>query len=255
MNHLKLWLLMFLMAAMAGCVSTQAQKAEEKRDKQAAKVNVQLASGYLRRGDYEIAQTKLKKAIEFDDEYLPAYTTLAILMTMLNKPVEAENYYLEALDLDSTNPDLLNNYGTFLCSTGEYEEGVVQFNKSLRNQFYKTPEVAHANIGNCLLQNNKPNYKAIERHLRKALSKQPNMTTALFAMAELGLKTKKYLMARAYMQRYHALVKPDSISLWMQIQAEHALGDKKYFLKISRKLLDQFPNSPEAKELMELSNL
>ena len=41
----------------------------------------------------------------------------------------------------------------------------------------------------------------------------------------------------------------------VQIQAEHALGDKKYFLKISRKLLDKFPDSKEADKLMGLSNL
>jgi Tfp pilus assembly protein PilF len=81
------------------------------------------------------------------------------------------------------------------------------------------------------------------------------MPSAMLAMSELGLKTKKYLMARAYAQRYHSMVRPSAESLWVQIQAEHALGDKKYFLEVSRKLLDNFPESKEADMLMKLSNL
>lgn len=50
-------------------------------------------------------------------------------------------------------------------------------------------------------------------------------------------------------------MKPSSHSLWIQIQAEHALGDKDYFIKLSRKLFKQFPNSEEADQVMELSNL
>ena len=255
MIQMKLWLIVVLLGALSACASTPKELAKVKKDHEAAKVNVQLASGYMRRGDLKIARQKLEKAIEFDSRYVPAYTTLAVLMTMTNQPVAAENYYLEALSIDSNDPNLHNNYGTFLCGVRKFEEAIEQFEKTLNNQFYKTPEVAHANIGYCLLQSEKPDYNKVEVNLRKALKRRPNMPSAMLAMGELGLATKKYLMARAYTQRYHSIVKPSAESLWVQIQAEHALGDKKYFLEISQKLLDNFPDSEEAKKLMRLSKL
>ncbi|MCW9046532.1 MAG: type IV pilus biogenesis/stability protein PilW [Gammaproteobacteria bacterium] len=252
---MKLCLVIVLLVSLVACASTPKELEKERKDKDAAEINVQLASGYMRRGDLEIAEQKLLKAIEFNDKHVLAYTTLAVLMTMIDKPVEAENYYLEALAIDSRDPQLHNNYGTFLCGIKKYDEATKQFEMTLRNQFYKTPEVAHANLGYCLLQQENTDYKKIERHLRKALKLRPNMPSAMLGMAELGLATKNYLMARAYTQRYHSIAPASAQSLWVQIKAEHALGDKVYFLKVSQKLLDQFPESEEAEKLMGLSNL
>jgi len=221
--------------------------------KKAAKINVQLASGYMKRGKFEVAKEKLEKAIEQDDEYVPAYTTYAVLMEVTGDIDEAESYYLEALDIDNKNPELHNNYGSFLCKHGKFTEAIEELNKALRNRFYETPETVHANLGFCLLKGEYPDYKKSEYHLRKALSIQPNMGTALMTMGELALETERFLMARAYMQRYHAIALPSAKSLWYQIQAEKALGDEKHFIEISRELLEKFPESPEAKKVMEFS--
>jgi len=253
--RIRLWLIVILLSTLMSCASTPKEIAKDKKDKEAARINTELASGYIRRGDFEVAQQKLKRAIEHDQYYVPAYTTLAVLKTMIDQPVEAENLYLEAMDIDPRDPGLRNNYGTFLCGIEKYEEAVEQFEKTLKNQFFKNPEVAHANIGYCLLQAENPDYERIEKHLRQALKLRANMPSAMLAMAELGLKTNRYLMARAYSQRFHSLTKASAESLWVQIQAEHALGDKKYFLEVSQKLLDRFPNSKEVGQLMELSNL
>ena len=253
--QIKQWLVVFLLSTLFACAGqTKKEVAEEKKDKEGAKIHVQLASGYIRRGDYDVAKKKLFKAIELDKNYVPAYTTMAVLMTMLDDPTEAENYYLQALDLDPKDPQLHNNYGTFLCNNGKLTEAYEQFNKALRNQFYLTPETAHANMGYCLMQGDKPDYKLAEKHLRIALKKNPNMSSALLAMGELGIESKRYLMARAYMQRFHAVAPMNSHSLWLQIQAEYALGDKQYFIKLSQQLLKQYPESDEAQKVMELSN-
>jgi len=230
----------------------------DKQNTDSAELNVRLASGYMQRGQLEVAKGKLIRAIELDDEYVPAYTTMAVLMDKIGEKDEAENYYLEALSIKPKNPELLNNYGTFLCqmdSREKLEEAIEQFKKALNNQFYATPQTAHANMGYCLMKHDKyHNYEESEKHLRKALKINPQMKGALITMGELGIKTRRYLMARAYMQRYHTVAPATAESLWLQIQAERALGDQQYFIKMSRQLLDKFPDSPEAKELMELSD-
>lgn len=222
--------------------------------KEAARINVQLASGYIQRKQYEVAQEKLLKAIDADPNYVQAYTTMAVLKDILGETTEAENYYLDAMNIDPRNPQLRNNYGTFLCKQGKIDQALEQFQKALNNQFYETPETSHANLGYCLMQGDHPDYKKAEQHLRAALKRNPNMPSALLGMGELAIKTKRFLMARAYMQRYHEQARPTSTSLWYQIQAEKALGDEKYYLKLSRKLLKEFPDSEEAKLLLQSTN-
>jgi len=243
--------------ALSACGGNKNSRTDEQNEK-SAQLNVKLASGYMKRGQLSIAKEKLERALELDDEYVPAYTTMAVLMDMINEPDEARNYYLEALDIQPKNPELLNNYGTFLCKMDDVsrlEDAVEQFKKALSNQFYETPQTAHANLGYCLMKHKKyHNYEESEKHLRKALKINPKMKIALITMGELGIKTKRFLMARAYMQRYHALATATAESLWFQIQAEKALGDQQFFIKLSRQLLNKFPDSPEAKKLMEFSD-
>jgi len=65
-------------------------------------------------------------------------------------------------------------------------------------------------------------------------------------MAEVGVKTERYLMARAYIQRYHVERPASADSLWLQIQAEKALGAKEHYIKYARQLINDFPDSDEA---------
>ncbi|HEX5637158.1 MAG TPA: type IV pilus biogenesis/stability protein PilW [Gammaproteobacteria bacterium] len=250
MNKLK-YLIILLTCFLVACGTTPAQEKKEANMQEAAKTNVQLASGYIQRGQLEIAKGKLEKAIEQDPDFVPAYTTMAVLMEMINKPSEAENYYLDALDIDPHSPELQNNYGQFLCKQNKIDDAMSYFEKAVNNQFYERPERVYANMGYCLTLGDKPDYKKAESYLRKAIKMNPQMPSALLSMGELGIKTKQYLMARAYMQRYHAIARKSANSLWVQIQAERALGDKKYYVELSRELLKEFPDSPEADLLME----
>ena len=253
MNIITKIMIMIMAISLVACGgSGKTRKSQMEDSRQAASINVQLASGYINRGQLEVAKEKLLKAIELDDEYVPAYTTMAVLMNRLGEYEEAEDFYHQALDLNSDNPELRNNYGTFLCQHNKIDEAIEQFNKALNNQFYVTPAVAHANLGYCMLRSSKPNYKLIEAHLRKSLEVDPHMRSSLMAMGDLGIKTRRYLMARAYMQRYHAITRPSADSLWLQIQAEKALGDKKHFMKLSSQLINDFPNSAEAAKVKGL---
>jgi type IV pilus assembly protein PilF len=214
-------------------------------------LNVQLAIGYIDRDQLGIAQEKLNKAIEQDSDNVDAYTTMAYLKRKVNELEEAEKYYLEALDIKSTNPNIHNNYGGLLCQMGRYDDALKEIRLAYEDPFYETPYLAYANAGTCLLD--KGDYKEAEKMLRKALRDQPNYAGALISMAEIGVKTEKYLMARAYIQRYHAVARPTAESLWLQIQSEKALGAEEHYLKYARRLLKDFPDSDEAGMLEEMA--
>ncbi|UCB54653.1 MAG: type IV pilus biogenesis/stability protein PilW [Thiotrichales bacterium] len=218
---------------------------------QASALNVQLALGYIERDQLNIAQEKLDKAIEQNPDNVDAYTTYAYLKRIIKEYDVAEDYYLQALDIKSNDPNIHNNYGGLLCQIGRYDDALDEIQKAYKNPFYETLYLAYANAGTCLLQ--KGDYKEAEIMLRKALREQPSYSSALISMAEIGVATEKYMMARAYIQRYHAVARPSAESLWLQIQSEKALGAQEHYLKYARQLIREFPDSDEAGLLEEMA--
>ena len=249
--HFLLLIASVLITACGGEERVRRDKSEADL-KRASELNVQLGVGYIKRGQLEVAQEKLYKAIDQDPENVEAYTTMAVLMMKIGEMSEAENYYLEAIDIKEKDPVLRNSYGTYLCKVGRIDEALEEFQLAYTNPFYDTPYLAYSNAGTCLLQAG--DFKNAEAYLRKALRKQPKLSGALLSMAELGVKTKKYLMARAYSQRYHALAEPSAESLWIQVQAERALGATKHYRKYAKLILSDFPDSNEAGWVEELGD-
>ena len=247
-------LILAIVLSLSGCTSSQGKRENdnaEKNLKQASISNYQLGIGYLRREQYEVAQEKLLKAIDQDSGNIEAYTMMAFLLMKLNKLDEAEEYYLDALDIKGNDPELHNSYGTYLCRTERIDDAMEQFKAAYDNPFYKSAYLAYSNAGTCLLQADR--YLPAEKMLRKALKLEPKLSGALISMAELSIHTKKFMSSRAYIQRYHAINKPSSDSLWVQVQAERALGSKDHYYKYARQLLDEFPDSEQAGLVKELA--
>jgi type IV pilus assembly protein PilF len=248
-------ILIITITGLAACSGKQEVVKEKKISEpdleQASALNVQLALGYIEREQLGVAQEKLEKAIEQNPKNIDAYTSMAYLKRLIKEYDMAEDFYQQALDIKSNDPNIHNNYGGLLCQMGRYDDALDEIRKAYDNPFYETPYLAYANAGTCLLD--KGDYKQAEKMLRKALRDQPNYAGALISMAEIGVKTKKYLMARAYIQRYHAVARPSAESLWLQVQAEKALGAEDHYLKYARQLLKEFPDSDQAGMLEEMA--
>lgn len=250
MKIIKTTIVLVTVLALAACTSTRTRELKPSGigdNKAASEVNVQLAAGYIQRKQFEVAKQKLDKAIELDDDNVEAYKLMAYLMSGLGKNDEAEDYYLQALDVADNDPEVHNGYGAFLCKMGRIDEALDEFRRAYENPYYQTAFLAYSNAGSCLLQ--QENYSAAESLLRKALRTQPKLPGALISMAEIGVATGKYLMARAYVQRYHAVARPTAESLWLQAQAEKALGAQDAYDEVVAQLLDRFPDSPQAQKL------
>lgn len=233
---------------LAACATTSepqvVRKKSEPNLKNAAELNVQLAVGYIQRKQYKPARDKLEKAIEQNPDYLPAYKTLAYLYALLGLTEEAEEMYGEALEIKPDDPDLSNSYGAFLCSLGKYDEAQEKLSVAYSNPFYESVYLAQSNAGSCYIKQKQ--YKKAEALLRKSLRVQPKLPGSLISMAEVGLNTERYMMARAYIQRYHVVNPATAESLWIQTQAERALGAKDHYLKYARQLINDFPDSDQA---------
>ena len=233
---------------LVACTTTTTTTVERKTSKpnliEASDLNTQLAVGYIQREQYKPAKDKLEKAIEQDPENVTAVKTLAYLYALLGLKEKAREQYTNALEITPDDPDLLDYYCTFLCANGELEKAQVQFKKAYDDPFYESLSLAQSNAGSCYVQQGE--YKKAEPLLRKSLRLQPNLPGSLISMAEVGVKTERYLMARAYIERYHATSAPNAESLWIQLQAEKALGAYEHYSKYTKQLINDFPDSDEA---------
>ncbi|MDT8281453.1 MAG: type IV pilus biogenesis/stability protein PilW [Gammaproteobacteria bacterium] len=242
-------LLMVCLSFLAACETTSSMqkttvKTQEPDLMQAAELNTQLAVGYIQRKQYKPARDKLEKAIEQNPNYLPAYKTLAYLYAVLGQPEKAEERYQQALELKPLDADLSNNYGAFLCTQGKYDEAQQSFKVAYSDPFYESTYLAESNAGSCYVEQG--NYELGEAFLRKSLRKDPKLAGSLISMADIAIKTERYLMARAYIERYNAVKTPTAASLWIQVLAEKNLGAKEYYMKYAREILEKFPDSDEA---------
>lgn len=251
MKFIKIIYSLSLIFLVGGCNSTSTQDSvsESYQTNDVARANINLGIEYLKRGEYENALVKLKKAEKADPRNPSVYNALGLLYQQVGQPEKAEEYFKKSLSLEPANSSTLNNYGLFLCSTGRYEEAQNAFLKSANNPLYETPEVSISNAGTCALNNDKP--ELAEKYFRQALERNPKVAPALIQMGEISYDQGNYLSARGYLERYLAIAKHTSKSLWLGIRVEQQLGDKNALSSYALLLRNNFPDTEEARLLKE----
>jgi len=243
---LRRWLLAFVAATViAACTSTQ--EPSEVSDKDAARFNVQLGMSYMQRGDLEGAREKLERAARQDPTLPAAQAALGILYERAGDVSRAQEHLQRATRLAPDDPNMLNNYGGFLCRKGEHEEGIRYFEMAASNAYYRSPETALTNAGVCARQI--PDPERAEEFFRLALDKNRNFTEALVQLADLSLETNQLLQARAFLQRYEALSPVTAYSLELGWRIERAAGDARAAAEYASRLRREFPESREARNL------
>lgn len=215
-----------------------------------AQTNIQLGVGYMKQGKYEFALNKMRKGLSIDDSLPDGHYAIALLYELLNKPSHARRHFTRSIELNPQYSDARNAYGVFLCRQKEYEAADEQFTLALKNPLYKTPLQAMLNAGVCLMESDiADRYARAEKYFRRVLQRNPRIPEALANMSKLSVLQSKFLPGRAYLQRYQAVGKHTAATLWLGIQIERKLGDKKALASYSSQLRQDFPDSEEAGKL------
>jgi type IV pilus assembly protein PilF len=243
--------LIIIMLFLCSCEQTAGGRPLDvsERSNEVAESNLNLGIAYLKRGEYEKSLDRLNKSLEADPHYTPTLNALGLLYQKLGDNIQAEQYYTRALGIRQNDANTLNNYGQFLCSTGRFDEAQKAFLSASNNPLYETPEISLTNAGTCSLKNDQP--EVAEKFFRDALDKNPNVPIALIQMSQLSYEQGNYLSARGYLQRYLATSKHTPASLWLGIKIEQQLGDKNILSSYALLLKNKFPDSHEAKLLLE----
>jgi len=221
------------------------------RAEQASRINTELGAGYMRRGNYQLAQQKLQKAVAFNPGNAQALSTLAILHEQINEPDEARRYHHQAVKADPEDASVQNNYGAFLCKIGEYTQSEKHFLNAANNAFYQTPELALINAGRCIAQVEE--YSRAEQHLRRALQIVPEKNDALLLLASIKYQQQEFMSARGFLQRYEAVAAPSRSSLTLGYRIESVLDNAEAASSYARQLESLYPGSTDTLEHQEKS--
>ncbi|OOF50581.1 type IV pilus biogenesis/stability protein PilW [Rodentibacter genomosp. 1] len=121
---------------------------------QAAKARVELALGYLQQNNFSQAKQNLDKALAHDSNYYLVYSAMAHFYQLQGELNSARESYLQAIKLDDKQGDTHNNFGTFLCSQGEFQEAYQEFILALNSPHYYRQADTYENIALCAQASN-----------------------------------------------------------------------------------------------------
>lgn len=255
MSYSRRLLALFVVFAFAGlqsaCISTTTGKtrAEPASNEDAAKQYYQLGARYFRNGTYELARDRLQRALELDPELAIAHSTLALTYEQLDNTRLAAQHYERAVKLEPNSVDARNTYAVFLCRQRRFDDANDQFQRIRRLDDVNTPEIMMTNAGVCMAQ--KPDLDLAESYFREALEHKGSYGEALLQMSLLKRARGDNLAARAFLQRYMAANVSTPAVLWLAIQVESDIGDERASRDLSTRLLREYPQSPEAKRVLD----
>lgn len=244
-----------LAGLLAGCV-TSGQGPSGKEDlktasdqtsaQKRAEIRMQLASGYFEQGNYPVALDEVKKAIAADPQNANGYSLRAIIYMRMNEKDLANDNFLQALKLAPNDPDVNNNYGSFLCQNGRIKESFKHFDAALANRNYQSPAGALNNAGACALKE-KDNDLA-ERYLLQALKLAPDVPETNIGLAKVYYSRRDYPRASFFITQLHKVAKLDSLPadvLWLSIKVQHKMGDEGMEQGFATQLRRHHAESPE----------
>ena len=232
-----------VLAACANPASTQKADNLER----AAEINLNLGIDYLRKGKLEEARDKIEKSLGQNPRSAKAQAIAGFLYDRLNDQRQAERHFERAISLDPKDSEVKNNYAGYLCSHRRFDRGEKLAMEAAEDRIYKTPEVALLNAGQCAL--GRGDWDKAGQHFRKALQLQPQFAEALLQLAQLEYQRQNYLSARAFLERYLVGQKSSPAPLLLGVRIENGLNNRAGAATYTSRLRNEFPDSPEAKEL------
>lgn len=249
LGFVKLFLVLFSVATISACVSsgkTDFSKSSKKPKSDKAMIHAQLARGYLQKKQYAVARDELNQALRINPNHSISNYVMALLMMELKQYEDTERYFARAVRSDPQNSSAAHDYGMFLCQIHKERESVEYFELAANNPLFERPDLSLMRAGECLARIKDPNAEA---YLKKALSKNSRLSPALFRLAVLKYRDANYFSARAFIERYFAINKPQPQTLMLAYQIESKLNATDAADKYRKMLLNDFSGSDQAAEL------
>jgi len=230
---------------MVGCVSESVSGKEKKPvDKaKALDLQVQMAIGYIERGNRDSARLHLTKAFEINKESASATNAMAMLYQLEGEPALAEEQYKLAIKRDKKYTLAHNNYGVFLYNEKRYPDALAQFELAAADLAFTNRSQALTNVGRAAMKmGNEVRAKAAFEH---ACILDKNNSDAFIELAEINFQQQEYADAKRNLDAYTSLADNSARSLMLGIRLERVFGNRDKEASLALMLKNSFPYSKE----------
>jgi type IV pilus assembly protein PilF len=184
-----------LAAALLVASGAGAQSQAPDPTKEAGRINARLSMEYLKRGQLQVAQEKIEKALQQNPHDVNVQLSAGLVYERLLENKKAEKHYRQAVREQPDSPEALNALATFLCRNDQQAKGEEMFLKAAANPIYRTPFVAYTNAGVCARSAGR--LEQAERYLRQALTFQVDYPETYAQLAGVLHERGSDLQARA----------------------------------------------------------
>ncbi|QCR35292.1 type IV pilus biogenesis/stability protein PilW [Nissabacter sp. SGAir0207] len=232
---------------LAGCASSGPSEPETDAGAP-ADARLQLGLSYLSQGNLPAARQNLEKAVKAAPQDYRTQLGMALYAQRVGENEDAQQRYQRALQLAPRNGTVMNNYGAFLCSLGQYVPAQQQFSAAATAP--DTGQVADSleNAGYCFLQANQQDDARVL--LGRALKVDPDKGTHLLAEAERRFSEGRRDQARLLLEVYQHILPASADSLWLQIRFAALDGRQDKLERYGRQLARSFPQSKQYQQFL-----
>ena len=188
----------------------------------AASYNTQLGLAYLKQGDTPRAKRKMLNAMRLAPDSPDVNSAMGFFLEKTRNLKDADIFYKKAIALAPTSGAHMNNYGTFLCREGHYQEAESYFLQAVLDPQYIQSAGAYENAGLCaaaIPDENKAVY-----YFKKALEQDHERKQSLSELASIELKRNHPEQALSMLQKYQQQTLQEPVLLAFAIDAAHQVG-------------------------------
>lgn len=229
--------------------SEQLSTASDQTDNQRrALIRLQLAIGYYEQGQWAVALDEAKQSLAINPQSADAMSVRALIYMEMDEPKLAEESFQAAMKLAPGNPDVINNYGWFLCQNGRARESLTYFETALKSRNYLSPAKALNNAGVCSLKLG--DEAGGQRFLMQALQFEPGNQMTNASLAKLFMERKDMERARYYLGNLMKSENLSAESLWTALKIQRQLGDTAGVSSSANQLRRNYPTSKEYAALL-----
>ncbi|GAC1348308.1 MAG: hypothetical protein NVSMB23_29140 [Myxococcales bacterium] len=182
--------------------------------KNGAEIHYDLGTNAMNEGNPQAALAEYLTAQSDDPDMPQVHNALGLLYGFsFDKPVEAEQQFRKAIELQKDFSEAYNNYGAFLLQRGRFAESIPLFEKALGNPLYAGRAIAESNLGWALYKTGAAD-RGVAR-IRSAVLVAPKYCKGWRQLGTIYAETNKLDKATEAFSRYTAEC-PAVADAWLQ---------------------------------------
>ena len=235
-----------LLLMLTSCVTTETGGTQPASTKERLQAQLDLARGYLEKGDVANARRPLQQALKIDPASAEAHVLMASVYLADGDKHLAEQEYKDALRNDPKNPMAHNNYGTFLFAEGRFKDARNQLLQAANDPKYARRAQAYENLGLTELRLDNP--KDAEQAFQRALMLNSGLPRCYLELANIYFAAGNFPACKEFFDKYNAMSKPSPRSLWLGVRLSRVLNDENQLASYALALKNLFPDSEEYRQ-------